>query len=140
MLYTASTMNNKPNVPEELAPESVLPPSAPPLELDVVPLSVLPLSVPASATGVEQVPWAAVVEEQICPGVQPLPPVPRQPFKHFLVAVSQTLPLVAVPQSPSTAQFATHAPAFVSQKTRPPLRPTQSAAEVHLPQLPSPLQ
>ena len=126
--------------PSTLAPESTaLPPSLPPLE-DPPASTLLPLSVPASTGGVLQVPCAEVVEEQTCPGVQPLPPVPRQPFRHFFVALSQTFPLVVVPHCASVAQLATQAPDGTSQKVRPPPRALQSASAAHFVQLPSALQ
>ena len=61
-------------------------------------------------------------DEHTWPAPQPLPPVPRQPFTHFFVAPSQTLPLVALPHCASAVQLAVHAPDCVSQNVRPPPR------------------
>src|SRR4051812_20610987 len=66
-----------------------------------------------------QLPITMVVELQVTPAGQPLPPVPRQPSPHWLVVVLQTLPLVRPPQvlslfpspqSPMSAVFAVQTP------------------------------
>ena len=57
-------------------------------------------------------PMLASVDEHVSPAGHLLPPEPRQPFTHVLLA-EQTLPLVAPPQSPS-ARHSKHCPIDVS--------------------------
>jgi hypothetical protein len=90
-----------PHPPEELDPPldvlaSVVPPSPPsPASIAVT---------PASTGAAPQVPIALVVELHTSPAGHPLPPVPRQPGVHALVAVLHTRSDVGPPQSLSCVQ------------------------------------
>src|SRR5437016_1153826 len=82
------------------------------------------------------VPIVMSVELHFMPGKQALPPVPRQPSTQVLVVPSQTLPLVASPQSLSCTHW-THVPmvASVEVHSRPvgqPLPPTPRQPGPHV--------
>jgi len=71
----------------------------------------------ASVLQPTQVPALASEEVQTMGDAQPLPPAPRQPGPQVLVEGSQTLPLVASPQSESVLQ-ATHVPRVESEEVQ----------------------